>query len=90
MQPAIIAAVITLYFVPFLITMLKGKFWLGLVSLMIGGLFLTVPGATRLAKPDSWWALRFYDSDKLARAQRRFAGVHGSLPSDQVALPPIP
>jgi hypothetical protein len=89
MQPALIAAIVTLYFVPFLITMLKGKFWLGLVSMGIGGMFLTVPGATRLAKPDSWWALRFYDSAKLARARTRFEGGPGSLP-DQAALPPMP
>ena len=53
MQPALIAAIVALYTVPFLITMLKGKFWLGLISMGIGGMFLTVPGATRLAKPDS-------------------------------------
>ena len=90
MQPALIAAIVALYTVPFLITMLKGKFWLGLISMGIGGMFLTVPGATRLAKPDSWWALRFYDSDKLARAQRRFDGDTASLPLNQAALPPMP
>jgi hypothetical protein len=90
MQAALIAAIVTLYLVPFLITMLKGKFWLGLISMGIGGMFLTVPGATRLAKPDPWWALRFYDSGKLARARTRFEGGSASLPMNQAALPPMP
>jgi hypothetical protein len=90
MQAALIAAIVALYFIPFLITMLKGKFWLGLISMAVGGMFLTVPGATRLAKPDSWWALRFYDSDKLGRACTRFEGGSASLPLNQAALPPMP
>jgi hypothetical protein len=35
----------------------------------VGGWF----GAARLAKPESWWARRFYDPQKLAHAERRHA-----------------
>ena len=30
--------------------------------------------ALRLAKPASWWARRFYDEEKVARATERFGG----------------
>jgi len=50
--------------VPALITALKGR-W-GLVA--VGSLSLG-----RLAKPDSPWARRYYDSDKRALARARFA-----------------
>jgi hypothetical protein len=29
----------------------------------------------RLARPDSWWARRFYGQDKLARAQSRYGAA---------------
>jgi hypothetical protein len=33
-------------------------------------------GSLRLARPESWWARRFYGHDKLTRAQERYgAGV---------------
>ena len=58
--------------VPPLICLLKGK---PLVAL--GGLFfvsgLGIIGAIRLAKPDSYWARRYYDDAKRAKAQKRFA-----------------
>ncbi len=31
-----------------------------------------IAGASRLAKPASWWARRFYDDEKTARAHERF------------------
>lgn len=39
------------------------------VAAMVG--ILLIP-ALRLAKPASWWAGRFYDDEKLARAADRF------------------
>jgi hypothetical protein len=66
------------------ITFLKGKFWMGLISLVIGGAFVSIFGATRLAKPDSWWAERFYDDDKRHRARQRFGGS-----AQEYAPPPI-
>ena len=53
------------------ITGLKGKYGFLAAGLLIG-LFWIV-GALRLAKPDSWWARRFYDEEKMRRARERFA-----------------
>lgn len=54
------------------VCILKGKLSLGLVGLVVP--LLSLVGAVRLAKPDSWWARRRYapDSARMARAQRRF------------------
>ena len=52
------------------VTALKGK-WGFFVAGFLIQLFWFI-GAIRLAKPGSWWARRFYEGDKLARAQARF------------------
>ena len=57
------------------ICFLKGKFWLGAISLVIGGVFVSSFGVCRLAKPGSWWMTRLYDTPKRARANARFAGA---------------
>lgn len=52
------------------ICLLKGKVVTGVV-----GVLLVLPalvGAARLAKPDSWWARRFYAGQKSRRSERRF------------------
>jgi hypothetical protein len=46
------------------------------------GLALVVAGALRLARPDSFWARRFYDAAQVDLARRRAAG--------QEATPPAP
>jgi hypothetical protein len=53
------------------VTMLKGKIWLGLISILIA--FVAVVCAVRLAKPGSPWARRFYrpGSERLRRAEER-------------------
>jgi uncharacterized membrane protein YkgB len=59
---------------PLTITALKGQ-W---VLLVAGWLTLGVVwwiASLRLARPDSWWARRFYERDKLARAQRRYGAA---------------
>jgi hypothetical protein len=56
---------------------LKGK-----PGMVIAGLFVPLVGligAVRLAKPGSYWAWHWYDPDKMAEAQRRFAGSEGAL-----------
>lgn len=56
---------------------LKGK-----PGMMLAGLFVPlvgVIGAIRLAKSSSYWAWHWYDPDKMAEAQRRFAGSKGAL-----------
>jgi hypothetical protein len=53
------------------VTGLKGKYGFLAVGLLIG--LFWILGAIRLAKPDSWWAKRFYDEEKMRRARERFA-----------------
>jgi hypothetical protein len=73
------------------ICFLKGKFWLGAISLMVGGVFVSIFGVCRLAKPGSWWTTRLYDTPKRARVNARYGGttaVTGGWQSEYVA-PPI-
>jgi nitrate reductase NapE component len=61
---------LVLVIIPIVVLALKGKF--GMIAL---GLFIHPcwrVGAIRLAKPDSYWAERFYDPAKLRRARIRF------------------
>jgi hypothetical protein len=53
------------------ICLLKGKVVTGVIGLFIG--LVALVGAIRLAKPDSWWAQRFYASRprRALRARRR-------------------
>jgi hypothetical protein len=67
---SIIAALVVLWVVPIVITALKGK-----QGVVLAGVFFHPcwwVGAIRLAKPDSFWARRFYDDEKLGRAHDRF------------------
>lgn len=59
--------------VPGAITLLKGQRRLLLAGLVFGGIVWWIT-ALRLGRPDSWWARRFYNSEKLARAQERYGG----------------
>jgi hypothetical protein len=53
------------------VVVIKGKFRLALFGTFIP--LLSVFGATRLARPSSRWATRFYDDDKIERAELRAA-----------------
>lgn len=59
---------------PGTITLLKGQRLLFFGGLLFGGIVWWIT-ALRLGRPDSWWARRFYSTEKLGRAQRR----HGSV-----------
>jgi hypothetical protein len=50
---------------------LKGKWAFALFGLVFGVFWLI--GATRLAKPRSWWARRIYEDDEIKEAERRFS-----------------
>ncbi|WP_009477686.1 hypothetical protein [Rhodococcus sp. JVH1] len=54
------------------ICMLKGKFVTGIVGIVFQP--VAIIGAIRLAKPDSWWAMRRYPNKprRMARARSRF------------------
>jgi hypothetical protein len=49
---------------------MKGKWLLAVTGVVVP--FVSLVAMIRLAKPDSWWAKRFYDEDKLERARTRF------------------
>jgi hypothetical protein len=66
----VVFVLLVIWVVPAVVTGLKGKY--GLVAL---GILLHVcwwVGAIRLAKPDSFWAKRYYDAAKLGKARDRF------------------
>ena len=67
------------------ICFLKGKIWMGCISLLIGGPFVTIFGVSRLAKPDSWWARKYYDPTQLERARARF----GASRQSEYVPPPV-
>jgi hypothetical protein len=56
------------------INCLKGKVWTAIGTLFLGviGWVCGIVGASRLAKPSSWWARRFYDESQLARSRNAF------------------
>ncbi len=65
-------AMILAVVVPGGVTLLKGRYVLFAVGLLLSG-FVWWITALRLAEPSSWWARRMYDDEKLARARDRFA-----------------
>jgi hypothetical protein len=82
MTDAIVLIVILLIVIGLVaINVLKGKPWLAALGLVVHICWYV--GAIRLAKPDSWWARRYYDEDKLHRSQVRFK-VEPTVP------PPLP
>jgi hypothetical protein len=56
---------------------LKGK--PGMVFLGFFIPFVWLIAAIRLAKPASYWAWHWYDPEKMAEAQRRFAASEGAV-----------
>jgi hypothetical protein len=74
MGPPEVALLVILAFawlVPIVICILKRKLIMAIMSLFTTGI-VAIVGASRLAKPDSYWARRFYDPAKLERARQRF------------------
>jgi hypothetical protein len=57
--------------IPAVITWLKGQRLVFFAGLLFAGIIWLV-AAMRLARPDSYWARRFYGPDKLARSKRRY------------------
>ncbi|GAB3430414.1 hypothetical protein [Flindersiella endophytica] len=82
----VIPVLITGYIVAPVITALKGRSEL----LVIGVFFHPVwwVGAFLLAKPNSWWARKLYDGEKLAQSQRRYPQPAPPVPYWQANHPP--
>lgn len=57
-----------------IICLLKGKLLTGLISLPVP--FVALIGAVRLAKPESFWARRFYSERKMVSSRARFGARH--------------
>lgn len=74
-----ITAFAVLFVLPIVVTVLKGKFGMLALGVFIHPIWWF--GAIRLAKPNSYWARRFYDADKLRRAHDRFPDSVVSVPS---------
>ena len=64
-------AFLAVHIVLVVVTLLKGKIWLGLIGIFV--MFIALVCAIRLAKPSSLWARRFYKPGgrRLQRAQER-------------------
>jgi hypothetical protein len=64
---------------PSTVTALK-RHWLLFAAgwLTVGGVWWIA--ALRLARPDSWWARRFYGPEKLARAEARYGPASDATP----------
>lgn len=82
--------------VPFGVILLKGNvrlFWavllvyvvVGVVGLFLVGSVFAIAASARLGKPNSWWARRFYDPEKMAAARDRFPDV-GVQPATGAAV----
>jgi hypothetical protein len=52
---------------------MKGRWGLFALGFLGPGVFAWAIGATRLAKPGSAWARRFYGDEQMAEARQRFA-----------------
>jgi hypothetical protein len=61
---------------PLTVTALKRQWLLFVAGWLTIGLVWWI-ASLRLARPDSWWARRFYGPEKLARAQRRYGAAAG-------------
>ena len=70
-----VAAAVLLHVSITIVCLLKGKVVMGLAGLPAP--VCSYVGAFRLAKPESFWARRFYGGKKAARAARRHARYEG-------------
>lgn len=59
---------------PASVTGMKGQWMLFVAGFITVGAVWWI-AAFRLARPGSWWARRFYDDGKLARAERRYGAA---------------
>ena len=79
---ATIVVLLVIILIPFIITVLKGKSGMVVLGLVFHPVWWVT--AIRLAKPNSWWARRFYDERKLARAQARYPRIKVERTEDRL------
>jgi hypothetical protein len=80
-------ALLTIWIImsPFVVVgCLKGRYALSIVGVFVLFGVPAILAATRLARPDSWWAKRFYDEAKLIQTGHRYPG-HSRI-SDALTL----
>jgi hypothetical protein len=71
METLVVVLVVCVFLASGVVTGLKGKPWLLLLGLLVGWCWIF--GSLRIAKPQSWWARRFYDESKLMQSRMRFS-----------------
>lgn len=67
---------VVLIVAPATITALKGQWALFAAGWLTLGMVWWI-AAPRLARPESWWARRFYGPDKLSHAEARYGATAG-------------
>jgi hypothetical protein len=76
-ETLVLLLIVGLHVAAAVVTALKGKPWMLLLGFLIGWCWIF--GSLRLAKPQSWWARRFYDSVKMNASHARFGGGSDTL-----------
>ncbi len=68
---AVLIGMVVLFAAPGVVTLLKRKYLLFAAGIIFPSIVWWV-AAFLLADPESWWARRFYDDEKLAKARARY------------------
>lgn len=76
---ALIVAYHALSIISALVCLAKGKWIVGVIGFLLWPVGLV--GALRLAQPDSFWAQRIYDPDKMRRSIERYRGDERNEPA---------
>jgi hypothetical protein len=72
--PIVLAFIVVVHIAYTIVCLLKGKLALGLIGLPLPTVSLL--GAIRLAKPNSYWAKRHYGPEKMAKSEARFGAEY--------------
>ncbi|WP_407342644.1 hypothetical protein [Pengzhenrongella phosphoraccumulans] len=71
---AVLIPIVVLHVTYTVVCLLKGKLVYGLVGFFVP--ILALVGAVRVAKPESFWAKRFYGEAKAAKSRARFGSAY--------------
>lgn len=70
-QHLVLGALIAAWALPALVVVLKGQYLLFFLGFLAGGILWWIV-AFRLARPDSFWARRWYSKTRLDASRRRY------------------